>query len=252
MEFDLERVRSLLPGRRIEWFARAGSTMYEASLLAAAGCPSGTIVGANEQTAGQGRYGHAWHSEPGSGLYVSFVLRHRFAPSTLPVVTLALGLAACEAIAKTTNLVCDLRWPNDILIQSRKCGGILTQLYGSAIIAGIGINVNHSGFPEELSEIATSLRLASGRLYSREQLLVNLAASVDAFCSMLEREGKDPILAMFSRASSFVFGRRVLVDQGDSVLQGTTAGLNDSGFLILRGDDGRDNVILAGGVRPCS
>jgi BirA family biotin operon repressor/biotin-[acetyl-CoA-carboxylase] ligase len=165
---------------------------------------------------------------------------------------LALGLATSEAILKTTDLACDLRWPNDVLIQSRKCAGILTQLEGSAIIAGIGINVNHSEFPDDLNAIATSLRISSGRVQSRERLLVELVSSVDSFCTLLEKDGKEPILAMFTRASSFVHGRRVSVDQGDSVLQGTTAGLNESGFLLLRDDAGKQNVIIAGGVRPCS
>jgi len=252
MAFDLEWVRSSLPDRPIHWHASIASTMIEASRLAVAGYQSGTIVGAEEQTAGQGRYGRAWHSEPGSGLYVSIVLRHRFVHSTLPLVTLALGLATSEAILKATDLACDLRWPNDVLIESRKCAGILTQLEGSAIIAGIGINVNHSAFPKAFTDLATSLRLASHRIHSRERLLVELAASVDRFCALLEKEGGEPILAMFSRASSFVYGRRVSVDQGHSLLKGTTAGLNSSGFLILQGDDGTKNVILAGGVRPCS
>jgi BirA family transcriptional regulator, biotin operon repressor / biotin---[acetyl-CoA-carboxylase] ligase len=252
MAFDLAWVRSSLPNRPIDWHAVIDSTMLEASRLAAAGCESGTIVGAEEQTAGQGRHGRAWHSEPGSGLYVSIVLRHRFSPTTLPLVTLALGLATSEAILKAADVACDLRWPNDLLIQSRKCAGILTQLEGSAIIAGIGINVNHSTFPEELTDIATSLRLATNHIQSREGLLVELAASVDRFCTLLEKEGGEPILAMFSQASSFVSGRRVSVDQGHSSLEGTTAGLNSSGFLILQRDDGTKNVILAGGVRPCS
>ena len=209
-------------------------------------------MGADEQTAGQGRYGRVWHSEPDAGLYISIVLRNPFPADALPVVTLALGLATSEAILKATDVSCDLRWPNDVLIQSRKCAGILTQLEGSAIIAGIGINVNHAAFPDELSAIATSLRMATGHVHSRERLLVELVSSVTSFCSLLEKEGREPILAMFSRASSFVYGRRVYVDQGDAMLQGTTAGLDPSGFLVLRGDDGKQNVIIAGGVRPCS
>ena len=249
---DIGRVRSQLPDHEIYWHPTLGSTMTEASRLAAAGCESGTIVGADEQTAGQGRYGRVWHSEPGAGLYVSIVLRNPFPADALPVVTLALGLATSEAILKATDVSCDLRWPNDVLIQSRKCAGILTQLEGSAIIAGIGINVNHAAFPDELSAIATSLRMATGHVHSRERLLVELVSSVTSFCSLLEKEGREPILAMFSRASSFVYGRRVYVDQGDAMLQGTTAGLDPSGFLVLRGDDGKQNVIIAGGVRPCS
>jgi len=252
MPFDIEWVRARLADHRIDWHATIGSTMTAAQLLAVAGCASGTIVGAEEQTAGQGRYGRRWHSEASDGLYVSMVLRYPFQPGAQPLVTLALGLAAADAILKATDLACDLRWPNDVLVQSRKCAGILTQLEGSAIIAGIGINVNHSEFPDELSAIATSLRMASGRVQSRERLLVELVSSVDSFCTLLEKQGKEPILEMFSRASSFVHGRRVSVEQGDSMLSGTTAGLNESGFLLLRDDAGKQNVIIAGGVRPCS
>jgi BirA family transcriptional regulator, biotin operon repressor / biotin---[acetyl-CoA-carboxylase] ligase len=226
--------------------------MTEASRLAEAGAPSGTVVGAEEQTAGHGRHGRSWHSEPGSGLYVSIILRRQYTPATLPVVTLALGLAAREAILKAADVTCDLRWPNDVLIESKKCAGILTQLEGSAIIAGIGINVNHSSFPVELSGIATSLRIASGRVQSREALLRQLLPSIDRYCGQLEKDGREPILEMFARASSYVTGRRVCVDQEGSTLLGTTAGLNDAGFLILRGDDGHDSLIVAGGVRPCS
>jgi len=253
MHFDLESVRSELPGRRIDWHSSMASTMLAASQLAAAGCASGTVVGAEQQTAGQGRYGRMWHSEADTGLYVSIVLRRAFEANSVPVVTLALGLAAVEAILKVTDLACDLRWPNDVLIQSKKCGGILTQMEGSAIIAGIGINVNHARFPGELGAIATSLRIASsGRVYSRERLLVELVSSIDGYCALLEKEGREPILKMFTRASSFVYGRRVDVDLDSGPVRGTTAGLNESGFLILRRDDGSEDVIVAGGVRPCS
>jgi len=252
MPFDVAWVRSHSPDRRIEWHGIIDSTMTEASRLAAAGAPSGTVIGAERQTAGQGRHGRSWHSEPESGLYVSVVLRRQFTPETLPVVTLALGLAAQDAILKATGVVCDLRWPNDVLIASKKCAGILTQLESSAIIAGIGINVNHSSFPPELAVIATSLRMASGHTHSREQLLVELLASIESYCELLGTAGRESVIEMFSRGSSYVSGRRVSVEQDGSLLRGTTAGLNDSGFLILRGDDGINSVIVAGGVRACS
>jgi len=256
MRFDLAMLRSQFPDRHSEWHFVIDSTMTVASRLAASGAPSGSVVGAEEQTAGQGRLGRTWHSEPGSGLYFSVILRHRFIPSTLPVVTLALGLAVSGAILQATGLVCDLRWPNDVLIRSNnsegKCAGILTTLEGSAIIAGIGINVNHSQFPAELGGIATSLRLVSSRVQSRERLMIELLPAIDRYCALLETEGAEPILKMFADASSYVAGRRVTVDQTGSMLLGTTAGLDASGFLILRGDDGRHHQIVAGGVRPCS
>ena len=251
-EIDLAWLRSQLPDRRIEWHTTIGSTMTAASQLVESGAPAGTLVGAEEQTAGQGRHGRSWHYEPGSGLYVSIILRRRFTPATLPVVTLALGLAVRDAILKTTDLACDLRWPNDVLMESKKCAGILTTLESSAIIAGIGINVNHSSFTAELTGIATSLRIASGRVHSREHLLLHLLSGIETHCDLLEKQGRAPVLEAFARASSYVSGRRVCVDQEGSLLRGTTAGLNDSGFLILRGDDGANKLIVAGGVRPCS
>jgi BirA family transcriptional regulator, biotin operon repressor / biotin---[acetyl-CoA-carboxylase] ligase len=253
MALNLEAVRELMPGRRIEWHSSIPTTMTEAARLAAESCVSGTVVAADEQTAGHGRYGRAWHSEAGAGLYVSMVLRYAFRPIEIPVVTLALGLAAVEAIGSSTGLACDLRWPNDVLIHFKKCGGILAQMEGTAIVAGVGINVNHAAFPNDLDQIATSLRIASGgKNHSREQLLVELVNGIEKYCSLLEAEGRAPILEMFARASSFVNGRRVEVDLGSAVVRGTTAGLNDAGFLILRRDDGTESVVMNGGVRPCS
>lgn len=252
MPLNLTLLQSKLPTRRLHWFPTIDSTMHEASRLASLGAPSGTTVIAEEQSAGHGRYNRTWHSEPETGLYLSVILRFAFQPTTLPLVTLALGLAATESIQKTTGLTCDLRWPNDVLIRNRKCAGILPQLEGAAIVAGFGINVNQSAFPTHLSPIATSLRIESGALQSRETLLVELLPSIDAFSETLATAGKEPILDMFTQSSSFVHGRRVQVDQGDSTLTGTTIGLNDTGFLLLQDDAGKQHTIIAGGVRPCS
>ncbi len=252
MPFDLEWVRSHLPGRHIEWHSSVDSTMFAATRLAAEGFGSGTIVGADEQTAGHGRYGRPWHSEPESGLYVSMVLRVPVKADALPVVTLALGLAAADAITRTAGIACDLRWPNDVLIGDKKCAGILPQLDDSAIVVGFGVNANHTTFPASVASLATSLRIATGRTQSREQLLVHLATSVDLHCGILENEGIKPILDMFTHASSYVRGRRVAVDQGETHLTGITAGLTEAGFLRLCDDSGKLHTILAGGVRPCS
>jgi BirA family biotin operon repressor/biotin-[acetyl-CoA-carboxylase] ligase len=226
--------------------------MQIAAELASQGCASGTVVGADEQTAGHGRHGRTWHSERKAGLYISQVLRLQMAPEDLPVVTLALGLAVTEAILSATGIPCDLRWPNDVMAAGKKCCGILVQLHDDAVIAGIGINVNQSAFPEELRAIATSLRIVSGREQSRELLLEKLLESIDSFLETLRVDGKDAILRMFSEASSYVRGRRVVVDQGGQSLEGTTDGLDASGFLILRKNDGQRTLILAGGVRPVS
>jgi BirA family biotin operon repressor/biotin-[acetyl-CoA-carboxylase] ligase len=235
--------------RRVEWFASIPSTMTVAARLAREGCPSGTVVGADEQTAGIGRHGHSWHSEPRAGLYVSVVLRLNLASDALPLVMLALGLATQQAIAEATGLAPDLRWPNDVLLNEKKCAGILAQFEGDAVIAGIGINVSHDGFPPDLAPLATSLRLA-GATVSREQLLAALLRSIDEACRILSIDGPAAIRAAFLRASSYASGRRVRVEQDAGIVEGVTAGLDLSGFLVVRQDNGIETVILAGGVRP--
>ena len=149
--------------RTIHRFATVESTMTKAAELAELGAAAGTVIVADAQTAGQGRLGRSWHSEPGAGLYLTEILRPELGPENLPLVTLTLGLATAEAIASVSGVACDLRWPNDVLIGSRKCAGILAQLQDDVLLAGIGINVNHMEFPPDIAHLATSLRLATGR-----------------------------------------------------------------------------------------
>jgi len=250
MPFDVAAVLAALPSREIHWHSSLASTMHDAAKLASAGAPPGTVVGADEQTSGMGRFGRRWHSEADAGLYFSVILRpleNRPHVGNLPHITLALGLAAREAIVDSTGVVCDLRWPNDLLISGRKCAGILTLLENRAVIAGIGINVNQSEFPTDIVEIATSLRLAAGRPHSREQLLIRLLTAIDEWC----RLDSPSILRVFAESSSYVRGRRVVVETGeDELLAGTTAGLTPDGYLIVRDDRGKEHTIIAGGVRP--
>lgn len=247
---DLDAVRVRLPGRRIEWRESCETTMAEAAALARAGCPSGSAVGAERQTAGRGRRQRRWESPPGAGLYVSIVLRPAWPEADNLVVPLALGLATAEAIAQASGIACDLRWPNDVLIGEHKCVGILIENEGAALVAGVGINVNQAGFPEELASAATSLRIASGREQSREELLVRLLESADKFTGLLAAQGRAAVIEAFSRSSSYAQGKRVVVEQGVERIVGTTDGLDGSGFLWVRRPDGSRTLILAGGVRP--
>lgn len=234
----------------IHRFDTLDSTMTKAAELTDAGARSGTIVIAEAQTAGQGRMGRVWHSERGAGLYATFILRPQLTADVLPVITLALGLATSDAIKRTAGIPCDLRWPNDVLIRGRKCAGILAQLHETALLAGVGINVNHTSFPEDIADIATSLRIETGREQSRVDLLNTLIDTIDEQVNLLSTSGKEPVLRAFAQASSYVRGRRVVVDQGPNELRGTTDGLDDNGFLMLLQDNGARVPVLAGGVRP--
>lgn len=232
MSFDIAAIRARFPERRVDWFERAASTMIEARTP----LEPGRIVVAGEQTAGMGRHGRAWDSPPGEGLYVSMVLP----PRPAPVLMLALGLAVREAIGRVAMLEADLRWPNDVLLGERKCAGILAHVENSAVIAGIGINVAQTQFPPDLDTPATSLLLA-GVEVRREDLLIALVEAVDRACLLAAGQ----VLERFARASSYVSGRCVRVEGR----VGVTCGLDPSGFLRLREDDGTETTILAGGVR---
>ena len=194
-----------------------------------------SVVVAGEQTAGQGRHGHSWHSPADRGLYCSLVLE----PG--PLLTLALGLAAADAIAQAADVECDLRWPNDVMLGGKKVAGILVQLSGAAAIAGIGINLHQTAFPADLEALATALKIRT----DAAGMLIALLRAVDRYTS----ESPEDILRLFTRASSYASGRHVRVEQADGVIEGTTAGLDASGFLIVRKDDGTDTLIVAGGVR---
>ena len=238
---DIGGLRREFPDRRIDYYPSIDSTMRVAAAL-----EPGAVVLAEEQRAGLGRHGHTWHSEAGSGIYCSLVL----APA--PVLTLALGLAAQDAIAKSTGIACDLRWPNDVMIADRKVAGILVQLSGAKAIAGIGINVNHKSFPPELASEATSLsreKCGAGasacQPVPREPIIAALLRAADEYLAY----DTSAILRLFTQGSSYAAGRRVEVHQPRGVIRGVTAGLNPDGFLVVRQDDGTDTLIIAGGVR---
>lgn len=247
---DVQRVREVLNDSRVEYYESVTSTQQIAVQRAEAGAASGTAIVAGEQTAGIGRQGHSWHSEADSGLYVSIVLHPPIEPATRPVLTLALGLATAEAIQAVTGIDCDLRWPNDVIIQDRKAAGILVQLAGDAAVAGIGINVNHESFPRDIANLATSLRIASGRPQDPTELLIALLPAVAAWNRKLKESGKSAIIDAFTRVSTYAQGKHVHVDMGDRQIEGITAGLDDYGFLRVRKEDGKVETVLAGGVRP--
>jgi BirA family biotin operon repressor/biotin-[acetyl-CoA-carboxylase] ligase len=278
-DFDLASIDRALAATRfagkLHHFPTIGSTNLHAVEAAASGgadctgAPDGSVFIADEQTAGRGRGGHTWHSAPGDGLYLSALIRPA-APIPLADalwISLSTGLAAQRAIQQTTGLLADIRWPNDLILNGKKVGGILVESTSTPTaphhpahlrfaVIGIGINLNHAEFPAELAPIATSLRRESGQPHRRETLIQNLLFALDdeLFAFDLELRGNLPdpelgLLRRFTRASTWVQGKRVRVDE-DGGYTGITAGLDTRGFLQVTGDDGRLHTVLSGGVRP--
>jgi BirA family biotin operon repressor/biotin-[acetyl-CoA-carboxylase] ligase len=219
--------------------ATTGSTMNDAAALAKQGEPHGTAVVAEEQTDGIGRHGHSWHSEPGAGLYLSIILRL----PPIPTLTMALGLAVQRTIDDLAQVATDLRWPNDVMLNGRKVAGVMVQASEPGVlIAGIGINVNHSVFPQELADIATSLRIETGQAHDKENLLQRALAE----CLRHARLDRAETIRRFEMHSTYARGKAVVVDER---VEGITAGLDENGFLRLETPRGIE-LVMAGGVRP--
>jgi BirA family biotin operon repressor/biotin-[acetyl-CoA-carboxylase] ligase len=248
-----QRLKGGLFGKRIHHFFKTDSTNRVALELGHAGEPEGTVVLAEEQTAGRGRAGRAWVSERAAGIYVTLLLRPKLAPVQAPLLTMMAGLSARTAIEAVTGLSVDLKWPNDLLIRGKKAGGILTEMYAEPgqirfVIVGIGLNVNQEKFSGELAERATSLRVEAGKAQSRMELLVRLLREFEADYSRFLREGLASVVARFESASSYARGKRVRVSTGVESYTGTTAGLGPEGLLQVEREDGRLMTVIAGDV----
>jgi BirA family biotin operon repressor/biotin-[acetyl-CoA-carboxylase] ligase len=240
---------------RIHHVYQVDSTMTEGGRLASKGAPHGTLILAEDQTAGRGRLGRTWISERGTGLYLTLILRPALSPSAAPIITLLCGVALAEVLHELSGVSIDIRWPNDVLCGGRKCAGILVEMTAEPdkieyVLVGIGVNVNQERIPEELRGIATSLRLEAGRSFSRLEILLSLLKRLEHYYNQLLAQGPAAIVKRFGEISSYARGKHVRVGDGDHALTGVTAGLTPGGVLLVRRDDGRIEKILSGHVRP--
>lgn len=217
--------------------ATTGSTSDRARAMARDGAPSGTVITATEQTAGRGRGGRRWTAPAGSALLATAILRplkahHRLLPLAVP-------LAVCEAIEDMAPVACTVKWPNDVWIGERKVSGVLIEARPPEwALIGVGVNLSIADeeFPPDLRWPATSVRRG-----------VAPDAMLDALCARLGlwvEAGDQAILAAF-RGRDALRGRQVRWEGGD----GVAAGIDDSGELIVTGQDGRDVHLGAGEVQ---
>src|SRR5215471_1697361 len=248
-------VKGTIFAKQIHHYYKIGSTNAEAMQAAGDGAAEGSVFLAEEQTAGRGRGAHAWHSARSTGIYCSIILRPNLPPSDALILSLAAGLAVHSAIQQLdTRVNPDLKWPNDLLLDGKKFCGILTEMNAEAtrvrhLVIGIGINVNQVRFPEELREIATSLKAASGAEWSRVELTAALLKSLHReYRDLLEKPGAhDLILRRFAERSSYVRGRKVRIEENGG-FEGVTEGLDTRGFLQVRTLQGL-RTVLSGTVR---
>jgi BirA family transcriptional regulator, biotin operon repressor / biotin---[acetyl-CoA-carboxylase] ligase len=244
--------------RRIYHFFKTDSTNAVALRLGEAGEPHGAVVLAEEQTAGRGRAGRSWTSEKSAGIYCSILLRPPVPPAHAPLLTLVAGLAARDAAAEDLDSLPDIRWPNDVLVGGRKFCGILTEMHAEPdrihyAVIGIGMNVNQTKMPADLANIATSLRIETGKVHSRLELLIRLLRHLDRYYNQFLADGALPMIRRFAQVSSYYEGKRVRITTATESFTGTTAGLESSGVLRVARDDGRGiEAVLSGDVAEAS
>ena len=229
------------------------STNTEAINQAKRGADEGLCVIAKRQTAGRGRHGRIWISEENAGLYFSLVLRPKIETRFLPLITLMTAIAVSDTLVNLCALKPDIKWVNDIHINSKKICGILAEMTetpnGKAVIVGIGINLTSANFPAEIAVTATSIEAETNQKADREELLKSLTHFLNYNYEILQSEdGAKIIVEEWKKRSSYAFGKQVKVTLENEIIFGMTEGLEETGALRVKTDLGEIKIIQAGDV----
>jgi BirA family biotin operon repressor/biotin-[acetyl-CoA-carboxylase] ligase len=249
-------------GHRIQVLDVTRSTNSDAMALGREGEGEGTVVIAEEQTAGRGRLGRTWESSRGVNLYMSILLRPRMAPWLAPQLSLVAGVAAAETV-REEGIDARIKWPNDVVVLApgamKKLCGILTEIEAEAdrvsfVVVGIGVNLNsdRSHFSPELEGKATSVLLERGRPVERAAFVARLLARFER-CYDAWTKGGFAAVAPDWRALSVLEGRRVTISAPGDTFEGVCAGIDDDGALLVHpggepGPPGPVRRVLAGDV----
>jgi BirA family biotin operon repressor/biotin-[acetyl-CoA-carboxylase] ligase len=247
-------------GREIIFFDSVDSTNDTAmEIVAQREEPEGIVVIADSQKSGKGRLGRSWLSPPGGNLYFTILLRPTFSPREASPLTLMAAVAVVSAIREHTGLKAEIKWPNDILLNGKKTGGILMEMRADAkkinlIALGIGVNVNL--FPETLPEgiraITTTLKQESGRGVDRIKLFEVMLASLEHWYKILLEGDKELLFNEWLSLDSTI-GREVRVERfglsgSDKIISGIAEGISDDGQLLIRLSSGKIEKVSAGDV----
>jgi BirA family transcriptional regulator, biotin operon repressor / biotin---[acetyl-CoA-carboxylase] ligase len=239
-------------GKRLIYFDEIDSTNRVGADLARSGTTEGTVILADSQTQGRGRNTHIWYSPAGVNLYFTVVL---FPPAArlhyLPYVA---GLSIAQAVDHL-GIDCDLKWPNDILINGKKAGGVLIQTSIEEnrlqfALLGIGININARSFPEDLQPIAISIAQVLGQEIDREKFFAHVLFEFEQLYGRIAVMNWEELTDLFTRRSSIVLGCPVQIEQQGEVKTGVTAGLDSMGGLILQTPAGKE-IFYAGEIVSC-
>lgn len=241
-------------GKKIIYKKTLSSTQTLAHQQAQDGAPNGTLVICEEQTEGRGRLTRPWKSLSGKGISMSIILRPNVPPYEAPQFTLVAAVAVTCAIRDVIGVRPDIKWPNDLLINGLKCTGILTEMQAdpdrvNAIIMGIGINVNHDpeDFDEDIANIATSLKITTGKPIDRAVLVAKILYYLEKFSNQYVAEGFTNIKALWEEYSCTI-GSRIKATTLREVFVGKAIGITKDGILRLQLDDGTIKEIYSADI----
>lgn len=242
-----------MENRRIHYYEEIDSTNTEIGRLAAKGAAHGTVVVAERQTAGKGRRGRTWESPAEDNIYLSVLLRPQMDVNKAPMLTIVMAYSVATAIQRAGFESVQIKWPNDLVLSGKKVCGILTemQLQGSVIdhiVVGVGINVNMKAFPEEISQMATSLYRECGRLLDKRLLIEDI---LEKFEEMYERFLLEEDLSFVQEEYNQMLvncGREVVVLEPGNEYTARAIGMNSTGELIVKTAEGKERAIFAGEV----
>jgi BirA family biotin operon repressor/biotin-[acetyl-CoA-carboxylase] ligase len=254
----------------VRWVAETGSTNADAMELARQGEPEGIVLVADHQTAGRGRAGRTWTAPPGAGLLLSVLLRPPAA--AVDLCTMAVAVAAADAVEQVAGFAPRLKWPNDLVWPGdgsgadRKLAGILAEADWPAsssisagwkppddhdravVVVGIGLNVQWPAeLPDDLADIAVAMNHVTDTVVDREDLLIALLSELGPRYQALVAGDRAPLLDAW-RARSATLGRRVRIDVGSAEVEGTAVDITDDGHLVVDTPDGTRRTFAVGEV----
>lgn len=225
------------------------STNDIARELAAGGCQDGTVVTASSQTKGRGRFDREWFSPEGHGIYLSILIKDNIPAGSSPLLSFVSALSVAVAVKDLTGLHASIKWPNDVLVNSKKIAGILIEKSKGYYIVGIGVNLNNrSGqFPKEFSGKASSLLEETGNIYDKDEFLSSLLRSFDLQYNDFMKNGAVEIVRR-TKEMSATLGSSLKIRTDGSVYEGKVADIDGSGSLLLELADGKIISIRSGEI----
>ncbi|MCX6121739.1 MAG: biotin--[acetyl-CoA-carboxylase] ligase [Ignavibacteriales bacterium] len=251
-EEELQRgLSTKIFGRKLFVYDSIDSTNACAKTLANRGAEEGTVVIADHQTAGRGRFGRTWNAESGSSLLFSVIVRPTFSTDKIGLLPFFAAAGIALAVETVTGLQCECKWPNDVLLNKRKCCGILMESNLQKnnldyVIIGIGLNVNQKKFLDDLDGKATSLSNECGNEFDRRSVFCQIMSWLESLYYNVSRGNFNNVL-MEWKARATLFGKRITLAQATAVIEGTAINLAPDGGLVVETKTGR-HVFYAGEV----